>query len=92
MHFSIKRLAIASAITTLLCILTQAQAQTWPNKTVRFIVPFKDVDLIPVVMIGVTPSVIVVPKAAPYETLLDFVDAERKRLGELVKAASMKED
>jgi len=136
MHSSIKRLAIASAATALLCVLTQAQAQTWPTKTVRFIVPFtpggandlmaraaaegagkvlgqtvivenrggaggslgadivakstpdgytflisaagvisnsmikkslpfKDEDLMPVVMIGVAPSVIVVPKAAP---------------------------
>ena len=152
MHFSIKRLAIASAATALLCVLTQAQAQTWPTKTVRFIVPFtpggandlmaraaaegaskvlgqtvivenrggaggslgadivakstpdgytflisaagvisnsmikkslpfKDDDLMPVVMIGVAPSVIVVPKAAPYETLRDFVDASKKGQG-----------
>jgi len=152
MHFSIKRLAIASAATALLCVLTQAQAQTWPTKTVRFIVPFtpggandlmaraaaegagkvlgqtvivenrggaggslgadivakstpdgytflisaagvisnsmikkslpfKDEDLMPVVMIGVAPSVIVVPKAAPYETLRDFVEASKKGQG-----------
>jgi tripartite-type tricarboxylate transporter receptor subunit TctC len=152
MHSSIKRLAIASAATALLCVLTQAQAQTWPTKTVRFIVPFtpggandlmaraaaegagkvlgqtvivenrggaggslgadivaksspdgytflisaagvisnsmikkslpfKDEDLMPVVMIGVAPSVIVVPKAAPYETLRDFVEASKKGQG-----------
>ena len=40
MHFSLKRLAIASAATALLCALTPTQAQTWPTKTVRFIVPF----------------------------------------------------
>jgi tripartite-type tricarboxylate transporter receptor subunit TctC len=152
MHFSFKRFAVASAATALLCVLTQAQAQTWPTKTVRFIVPFtpggandlmaraaaegaskvlgqtvivenrggaggslgadivakstpdgytflisaagvisnsmikkslpfKDDDLMPVVMIGVAPSVIVVPKAAPYETLRDFVDASKKGQG-----------
>ena len=152
MHFSIKRLAIASAATALLCVFTQAQAQTWPAKTVRFIVPFspggandlmaraaaegagkalgqtvivenrggaggslgadivaksapdgytflisaagvisnsmikkslpfKDDDLVPVVMIGVAPSVIVVPKSAPYDTLRDFVEASKKGQG-----------
>ena len=33
-------LAIASAATLLLCVFPSAQAQTWPTKTVRFIVPF----------------------------------------------------
>ncbi len=152
MHFSTKRLAMASAATALLCALTPAQAQTWPTKTVRFVVPFspggandlmaraaaegaskvlgqtvivenrggaggslgadivakstpdgytflisaagvisnsmikkslpfKDEDLVPVVMIGVAPSVIVVPKSAPYDTLRDFVEASKKGQG-----------
>ncbi len=152
MHFSLKRLLTASAATALLCVITQTQAQNWPTKTVRFIVPFtpggandlmaraaaegaskalgqtivvenrggaggslgadivakstpdgytflisaagvisnsmikkslpfKDEDLVPVVMIGVAPSVIVVPKSAPYDTLRDFVDASKKGQG-----------
>ena len=153
MHFPYKRLAIASAATALLCVFSQAQAQTWPTKTVRFIVPFspggandlmaraaaegagkvlgqtvivenrggaggslgadivakstpdgytflisaagvisnsmikkslpfKDDDLVPVVMIGVAPSVIVVPKSAPYNNLLEFVEASKKGQGQ----------
>lgn len=152
MQFSIKRLAIASVAAALLCTLSPAQAQAWPTKTVRFIVPFspggandlmaraaaegagkalgqtvivenrpgaggslgadivakstpdgytflisaagvisnsmikkslpfKDEDLVPVVMIGVAPSVIVVPKSAPYETLREFVEASKKGQG-----------
>ncbi len=152
MYFSIKRLAIASTATALLCVLAPVQAQTWPTKTVRFIVPFspggandlmaraaaegagkalgqaiivenrggaggslgadivaksapdgytflisaagvisnsmikkslpfKDDDLLPVVMIAVAPSVIVVPKSAPYETLREFVEASKKGQG-----------
>ncbi len=152
MHFPYKRLAIASAATALLCVFSQAQAQTWPTKTVRFIVPFspggandlmaraaaegagkvlgqtvivenrggaggslgadivakstpdgytflisaagvisnsmikkslpfKDDDLVPVVMIGGAPAVIVVPKSAPYNNLREFVEASKKGQG-----------
>jgi tripartite-type tricarboxylate transporter receptor subunit TctC len=152
MQLSIKRVAIASTATALLCLLAQAHAQNWPTKTVRFIVPFtpggandlmaraaaegagkalgqtvivenrggaggslgadivakstpdgytflisaagvisnsmikkslpfKDEDLVPVVMIGVAPSVIVVPKSAPYDNLREFVEASKKSQG-----------
>jgi tripartite-type tricarboxylate transporter receptor subunit TctC len=43
--------------------------------------PFKDEDLLPVVMIGLAPSVIVVLKTAPYQTLREFVEASKKRAG-----------
>jgi tripartite-type tricarboxylate transporter receptor subunit TctC len=51
------------------------------NSMIKKSLPFKDEDLMPVVMIGVAPSVIVVPKAAPYETLRDFVEASKKGQG-----------
>jgi tripartite-type tricarboxylate transporter receptor subunit TctC len=45
-------------------------------------VPYKDSDLVPVAMIGLAPSVIVVPaKLGPYRDLKDFVEASKKGAG-----------
>jgi tripartite-type tricarboxylate transporter receptor subunit TctC len=145
-------LATLNLAALLLCVLAPAQGQTWPSKTIRFIVPFspggandlmaraaaegaskalgqtivvenrggaggslgadivaksapdgttflisaagvisnsmikkslpfKDDDLVPVVMIAVAPSVIVVPQSAPYDTLREFVEASKKGQG-----------
>ena len=41
-------------------------------------VPYKDEQLVPVAMIGLAPSVVVVPANPPYKTLKEFVDASRK--------------
>lgn len=43
--------------------------------------PYKDSDLIPVVMIGLSPSVIVVAADSPYNNLREFVDASKKSTG-----------
>lgn len=43
--------------------------------------PYKDSDLVPVVMIGLSPSVIVVAADSPYNNLRDFVDASKKSDG-----------
>jgi tripartite-type tricarboxylate transporter receptor subunit TctC len=51
------------------------------NSMIKKSLPFKDDDLVPVVMIGLAPSVIVVPKAAPYNNLRDFVEASKKGVG-----------
>jgi tripartite-type tricarboxylate transporter receptor subunit TctC len=41
-------------------------------------VGYKDDQLVPVAMIGLAPSVVVVPADSPYKTLKDLVDASRK--------------
>ncbi|MFT3721233.1 tripartite tricarboxylate transporter substrate binding protein [Pseudorhodoferax sp.] len=51
------------------------------NGMIKKKMPFKDEDLVPVVMIGLAPSVIVVPKNAPYQNLRDFVEASKKGPG-----------
>ncbi|MET1115177.1 MAG: tripartite tricarboxylate transporter substrate binding protein [Comamonas sp.] len=51
------------------------------NSMIKKKMPFKDDALQPLVMIGVAPSVIVVPKNAPYENLRDFVEASKKGKG-----------
>ncbi|HBI82491.1 tripartite tricarboxylate transporter substrate binding protein [Orrella sp. NBD-18] len=43
--------------------------------------PYKDSDLIPVVMIGLSPSVVVVAADSPYNNLREFVDASKKSSG-----------
>ena len=43
--------------------------------------PYKDSDLTPVVMIGLSPSVIVVSAQSSYKTLKDFVDASKSSQG-----------
>jgi tripartite-type tricarboxylate transporter receptor subunit TctC len=44
-------------------------------------VPYKDADLTPVAMIGLAPSVIIVPANSPYKDLKDFVAQSRKGAG-----------
>jgi tripartite-type tricarboxylate transporter receptor subunit TctC len=44
-------------------------------------VPYKDADLVPVAMIGLAPSVIIVPANSPYKDLKEFVAASRKGAG-----------
>lgn len=43
--------------------------------------PYQDSDLVPVVMIGLSPSVIVVAADSPYNNLREFVDASKKSDG-----------
>ena len=51
------------------------------NSMIKKSLPFKDEDLVPAVMIGLAPSVVVVPKSAPYNNLRDFVEASKKGVG-----------
>ena len=51
------------------------------NSMIKKTMPFKDDALTPLVMIGLAPSVIVVPKNAPYNNLRDFVEASKKGQG-----------
>ena len=51
------------------------------NSMIKKSMSFKDEDLVPVVMIGLAPSVIVVSKSAPYNNLRDFVEASKKGVG-----------
>jgi len=41
-------------------------------------VPYQDDQLVPVAMIGLAPSVVVVPASSPYHTLKEFVQASRE--------------
>jgi tripartite-type tricarboxylate transporter receptor subunit TctC len=47
------------------------------NSMIKKNMPYKDSDLVPVAMIGLAPSVIVVPANAPYSTLKEFIEASR---------------
>jgi tripartite-type tricarboxylate transporter receptor subunit TctC len=51
------------------------------NAMIKKSLPYKDEELVPVVMIGLAPSVIVVPKTAKYNNLRDFVEASKKGPG-----------
>ncbi|WP_370678833.1 Bug family tripartite tricarboxylate transporter substrate binding protein [Comamonas sp. GB3 AK4-5] len=51
------------------------------NSQIKKRMPFKDDDLLPVVMIGLAPSVIVVPKSAPYQNLREFIEASKQGEG-----------
>jgi len=44
-------------------------------------VPYKDSDLVPVAMIGLAPSVIIVPPNSPYKDLKEFVEASKNGKG-----------
>ncbi|MES3000229.1 MAG: tripartite tricarboxylate transporter substrate binding protein [Pseudomonadota bacterium] len=44
-------------------------------------VSYKDSDLVPVAMVGLAPSVIVVPANSPYKDLKEFVEASKKGAG-----------
>jgi tripartite-type tricarboxylate transporter receptor subunit TctC len=48
------------------------------NSMIRKSMPYKDDALVPVAMIGLAPSVIVVPADAPYKDLKEFVAASKK--------------
>jgi tripartite-type tricarboxylate transporter receptor subunit TctC len=48
------------------------------NSMIKKNMPYKDGELVPVAMIGLAPSVIVVPANAPYKDLKEFVAASRK--------------
>ena len=51
------------------------------NSFIKKSIPFKDSDLTPVVMIGLAPSIIVVPANSKYNTLKEFVDASKAGKG-----------
>ena len=47
------------------------------NSMIKKSLPYKDSDLVPVSMIGLAPSVILVPADAPYKDLKEFIAASR---------------
>jgi tripartite-type tricarboxylate transporter receptor subunit TctC len=51
------------------------------NSMIKKSLPFKDSDLTPVVMIGLAPSIIVVPANSKYTNLKDFVEASKTSQG-----------
>jgi tripartite-type tricarboxylate transporter receptor subunit TctC len=51
------------------------------NSMIRKNLPYKDSDLVPVNMIGLAPSVILVPADAPYKDLKDFIAASKTGAG-----------
>lgn len=51
------------------------------NSMIKKVNPYKDSDLIPVVMIGLSPSVIVVSSTSPYNNLREFIEASKKGSG-----------
>lgn len=51
------------------------------NSMIKKSNPYKDSDLIPVVMIGLSPSVIVVSASSPYNNLREFVEASKNSAG-----------
>lgn len=48
------------------------------NSMIKKSMPYKDSELVPVALIGLAPSVIVVPADAPYKDLKEFVAASKK--------------
>ena len=51
------------------------------NSMIKKSMPYKDSDLVPVVMIGLAPSVILVPADSPYKDLKQFVAASKNGQG-----------
>ena len=51
------------------------------NSMIKKTMPYKDEALVPVVMIGLAPSVVLVNSASPYNTLKEFIDASKKDNG-----------
>jgi len=51
------------------------------NSMIKKNMPYKDSDLVPVNMIGLAPSVILVPADAPYKDLKDFIAASKTGAG-----------
>lgn len=51
------------------------------NSLIKKSNPYQDSDLVPVVMIGLSPSVIVVAATSPYNNLREFVEASKRSTG-----------
>lgn len=51
------------------------------NSMIKKSMPYKDGDLVPVAMIGLAPSVILVPANAPYKDLKEFIAASKIGMG-----------
>ncbi|RZL48947.1 MAG: tripartite tricarboxylate transporter substrate binding protein [Variovorax sp.] len=51
------------------------------NSMIKKTLPYKDADLTPVAMVGLAPSVILVPADAPYDNLKEFIAASQKGQG-----------
>ena len=51
------------------------------NSMIKKSLPYKDADLVPVAMVGLAPSVILVPADAPYNNLKEFIAASQKGVG-----------
>ncbi|MBG9386845.1 tripartite tricarboxylate transporter substrate binding protein [Caenimonas aquaedulcis] len=51
------------------------------NSMIKKTMPYKDSDLVPVAMIGLAPSVVLVPADAPYNNLKEFIAASQKGPG-----------
>jgi tripartite-type tricarboxylate transporter receptor subunit TctC len=51
------------------------------NSMIKKTMPYKDADLTPVAMIGLAPSVVLVPADAPYKDLKEFIAASKKGEG-----------
>ena len=51
------------------------------NAMIRKSIPYKPEDLVPVAMIGLAPSVIVVPPNSPYKDIKEFIAASKKDSG-----------
>ena len=47
------------------------------NSMIKKSLPYRDSDLVPVAMIGLAPSVILVPASAPYKDLKEFIAASK---------------
>ncbi|QHJ00205.1 tripartite tricarboxylate transporter substrate binding protein [Xylophilus rhododendri] len=51
------------------------------NNMIKKSMPYKDADLTPVAMVGLAPSVVLVPPDAPYNNLKEFIAASQKGQG-----------
>ena len=58
-------------------IISDHAAGVISNSMIRKHLPYKDSDLVPVAMIGLAPSVILVPADAPYKDLKEFIAASK---------------
>ena len=58
-----------------------SEAGVISNSMIRKNLPYKDSDLVPVAMIGLAPSVILVPADAPYKDLKEFIAASKTGVG-----------
>ena len=51
------------------------------NSLIKKTLPYKDAELVPVAMVGLAPSVVLVPADAPYNNLKEFIAASQKGVG-----------